>query len=83
MGPLGSSLSSIGVQITDSAYVVANMRIMSRMGTPALKVLGNDGFYVPCMHTVGVPIPKGKEDTTVRAGRASPACQSPLTYEDA
>lgn len=62
MGPVGSPLSAIGVQITDSAYAVANMRIMTRMGAKVMEALGDSGRFVPCMHTVGVPIKPGKED---------------------
>ncbi len=61
MGPLESPLSLFGVQITDSPYVVCNMHIMTRMGLSALKSLGN-GFFVPCMHTVGVPLREGEKD---------------------
>jgi phosphoenolpyruvate carboxykinase (GTP) len=62
MGPIGSAISQLGVQITDSPYVVVNMKIMTRMGTAALAAIGEEGHFIPCVHSVGMPLEPRQAD---------------------
>ena len=83
MGPLGGDKSYIGVQITDSPYVVVHMKAMTRMGKPALDVLGENGSFIPCLHSLGAPLKEGQKDV---AWPCTPIeekyiCQFPQTRE--
>lgn len=83
MGPYGSDKSYIGVEITDSPYVVVHMKIMTRMGKRALEILGENGEFIPCIHSIGVPLKKGEKDAKwpCRPIEEKYICQFPETKE--